>query len=200
MNWGGGRMIIFLYKKYNSHTLFLKWGLIGVFVRETVRQRETKSDCYIDLFRLLLLTIPHCVIFRTLQLWLFCFPARGHCRLLPHQEPGGQSLWLATSKPKTLDWRMTLQNSLHLLWAAYIWFHNAHIFWMSPTWCASANLHRCILQSYCLHSWDNMQQIHDETKLVFILWCTNISWHIFVYKHAEKRLFCLGLVWFCFMG
>ena len=45
------------------------------------------------------------------------------------------------------------QDFLYLLWARYIWFHSVPVFRLSPTWRASAYLHRCTLQSPCLHSW-----------------------------------------------
>ena len=49
------------------------------------------------------------------------------------------------------DW--PLQDSLYLLWAMYISFHNTHVFQLSPMWHASAYLHRCILQSH-LQNWN----------------------------------------------
>ena len=61
--------------------------------------RKTENY-YIDPW-LLLLTIPHCVIFKALQFCLFYFPTRGH------QIPGNQSLWMTISKSKTPDWRLT---------------------------------------------------------------------------------------------
>ena len=109
---------------YKNISFFISSGRESKYLyceRYRDRDRETKTHGGLEWLRQrtwtllywpltsssLFLTIPRCVVFRALHLWLFCFPARGHCRLLPYRAPGDPSPWLTVSRPKTPDRRLT---------------------------------------------------------------------------------------------
>ena len=80
-----GRTTTLLYKIYTSF-LFLWKGSNVCSVRETGRDKETKTDCYID--PQLLLTIWCCVIFKgplstSSVYWPGEYSTGGHCELPP---------------------------------------------------------------------------------------------------------------------
>ena len=79
-------------QKYTS-LYFFERGSNLVYMWD--RDRETKTYRGLEGLRnplLLLMTIPCFVIFRALQLCLYCFLARGYCGPLPYRVPEGQSL------------------------------------------------------------------------------------------------------------
>ena len=114
------------------------------------RQRQTAIVTH-NFNLLLLLTTPWCVIFRALHLCLLGFPARGHCRPLPHRATGGQSPWLIVSRPKSPDCGLIpARLAISVVGRKYI---IPRIPVVTHVTCFQY-LHWCFLQSHSLHSWN----------------------------------------------